>query len=82
MYRELTVIAMTGMMFVGAQVLAGNSRNQAALNRRHVIDCMSKRMSANKAVSYNEAAKACKDQLKTLNANLTSNPVAKQPNSR
>ncbi len=70
MYRVLTVIAMTGMIFVAAHALAGNSRSQAAMNRRQVAECMSKRMSADKAISYNQAAKVCKDQAKKQNGQL------------
>jgi len=43
---------------------------------------MSKRMSADKSISYNQVAKACKDQLKTKNANLTADASAKQANAR
>lgn len=70
MYRVLTVIAMTGLMCVGTQAFAANSRNQVAMRRRQVVDCMSKRMSLNKSISYNEAAKACKDQMKRQNDHL------------
>lgn len=64
MYRELTVIAMTGTMHVGAQALAGNSRNQAAMNTHQVVDCMSKRMSANKV----EALEGSHGNVRSLHA--------------
>lgn len=78
MHRVMTVIAATSMVFVGAQAFAG-SRNQAAMNRRQIADCMSKRMSANKAESYNEAAKVCKDQMKRPNDQLALSAPPKQP---
>jgi hypothetical protein len=70
MYRVLTVIATTSMLFVGARALADNSRSHAATKRAQIADCMSKRMSANKAESYNEAAKRCKDQMNRPNDQL------------
>jgi hypothetical protein len=70
MYRVLTVIATTSMLFVGAPALADNSRSHAASKRAQIADCMTKRMSANKAESYNEAAKRCKDQMNRPNDQL------------
>ena len=67
MNRMVTVIAMAGLLLVGG---AGGCRGpgQPALTRRQmltqVIGCMKKRMSASRTISYNEAAKVCKDQLK------------------
>ena len=78
MYRVLTVIATTGMIFVGAQALADNPRSQAAMNRRQITDCMSKRMSADKAESYNEAAKRCKGQMKRPNDQLALSTPTKE----
>lgn len=64
MYRELVVIAMASMVLVDAQsAAAANSRNQAALDRHRLMQCMTKRMSVNRAISYNEAAKVCKGQI-------------------
>jgi hypothetical protein len=37
-----------------------------------IVGCMKKRMSANKNSSYNEAMKACKDQVKKEADNLPS----------
>ncbi len=33
-------------------------------NRRQLADCMTRRMYANRTLSYNDAAKACRDQLR------------------
>jgi hypothetical protein len=67
MNRVLTVIAMTGAVFWGAQALAVDSIRQPTMSKRQMIvqtvGCMKKQMSANKTISYNEAAKACKDQI-------------------
>jgi hypothetical protein len=54
-------------MFVG-QVLADELVNPPAMNKRQMIsamiDCMKKRMSADRAISYHEAAKVCKEDIK------------------
>jgi hypothetical protein len=41
---------------------------QASESLRRINGCMSKRMSADKAISYNDAKRACVDELKALNA--------------
>jgi hypothetical protein len=38
---------------------------------------MSKQMSASRTISYNEASKLCKQQIKTQNASLASGTAAK-----
>jgi hypothetical protein len=66
MNRLVTVLAMAGLLLVGAQALAVDT-DQPALTKRQmltqVIGCMKKRMAASRTMSYNEAAKVCKDQL-------------------
>lgn len=62
------VVVLTGAMFVSTQAYAGDSTSQSTMSKRQTIaqmvDCMRKRMSSNKSRSYNEAMKACKDQMK------------------
>ncbi len=65
--HPLTAIVAVGMIFIGAQALAGAPKSHAALNRRQLVDCMTKRMASDKAISYNEAAKLCKAQMKAQN---------------
>ena len=66
MNRVLTMIAVTSVIFAGEQAFAVDSISQPTIGKRHsilqIVGCMKKRMSANKTISYNEAAKACKDQ--------------------
>ena len=68
MNRSLTVVIMAGTIFAGQQALADVSANQPALTKRQMItlmiDCMKKRMSADRAISYHEAAKTCKEDIK------------------
>src|SRR5579863_2133090 len=67
MKRVVMVIALTGAIFVGAQAPAVDSTGQPTMSKRQMIaqiaGCMRKRMSANKNSSYNDAMKACKDQI-------------------
>jgi hypothetical protein len=70
------IIALTGVMFVGAQAHAVDSASQSTMSKRQMIvqmvDCMKKRMSADKGRSYNEAMKACKDQINRESDDLSS----------
>jgi hypothetical protein len=67
MNRMVTVIAVAVLLLVAAQASAVDT-GQPALTRRQmltqVIGCMKKRMSASRTISYIEAAKACKEQLR------------------
>jgi len=61
----LTMLAMTSVAFPGAPVLAASARPPTAARHQMIvktIDCMRKRMSIDKVVSYNEAAKTCRNQ--------------------
>jgi len=68
MNRVVPIIALTGVIFVAAQAQAIDSTSQSTTSKRQMIvqmvDCMKKRMSADKSRSYNEAMKTCKDQMK------------------
>jgi hypothetical protein len=76
MNRVFTVIAMTSVMLVGARALAVDSASQSTMSKRQLIaqmiGCMRKQMSADKTISYNEAMKACKDQISKQNDNSAS----------
>jgi hypothetical protein len=75
MNHVLTAIAMTGLL-IGAQALAVDSTGQPTISKRQLIaqmvGCMRKQMSANKAISYNDALKTCKDQMNTRGDNSAS----------
>ena len=76
MNRLLTVIAATGVIFVGARTLAADSVNQSTMSKRQmivqIVGCMRKRMAADKSTSYNEAMKACKNRMNKESDNLPS----------
>lgn len=79
MNRVVTVIALIGVVFVGTRSLAADPVSRSTMSKRQmvaqIIGCMKKRMSANKNSSYNEAMKACKDQIKRDNDDLPSGPL-------
>jgi hypothetical protein len=85
MNRVLTVIAMTCVMLVGARALASDSISQSTMSKRQLIvqmvGCMRKQMSANKTLSYNEAMKACKDQISKQSANSASRTLVASDHS-
>jgi hypothetical protein len=66
MNRVATVLSLSGVIFVGPPALA-DSTNQPAMSRHQMVaqmvGCMKKRMAANRNASYNDAMKACKDQI-------------------
>jgi hypothetical protein len=72
MTRVLTAIAMSVVVFVPAHALA-DTFSQSTVSKRQmmvqVIKCMRKRMSADKVISYNAAAKLCETQVNDLGNN-------------
>jgi len=78
MNRVLIASAMTGLL-IGAQALADDSTGQPTISKRQLIaqmvGCMRKQMTANNAISYNEAIKACKDQISKQTDNSASSTL-------
>jgi hypothetical protein len=65
MRRTSLLLAALGLVASTSPLLAEDSVNPTSpLTRRQLADCMIKRMNANRTLSYNDAAKACKDQLR------------------
>jgi hypothetical protein len=61
------MLAMTSAAFPATPALAASGRPPATAKHQTIaktIDCMRKRMSIDKAVSYNAAAKICGDQIR------------------
>lgn len=60
-----TIIIAFSFLIAGANAAATETANPPPqFSRRQLADCMTKRMSSNRTLSYNDAAKACKDQLR------------------
>jgi hypothetical protein len=52
-------------LLASAPLLATESANSSpTYTKRQLADCMTKRMYANRTLSYNDASKACKDELR------------------
>jgi hypothetical protein len=81
MLRVLRVIAVTSLMLAGTQALAADPAGHAKSSRRQIVDCMIKRMSASRTVSFNDATKACKGQMKAQGelASNTSADISAKP---
>jgi hypothetical protein len=60
----------------GAQALAADAstQNASVVNKRQMAGCMTRRMSASRTVSYNDAKKACTAQLKPQ-ADVATHPL-------
>jgi hypothetical protein len=82
MNRVSLLIATTCTLLVGAQAFAADPANPSKISRRQMVDCMMKRMSADKVLSYNNAAKDCISQLKMQNDKLASNASVKPTDGR
>ena len=76
MNRVVPIIALTAVMFAGAQAHAVDSTSQSTTSKRQmivqIVDCMKKRMSADKSRSYNETMKVCKDRINKESDDLSS----------
>jgi hypothetical protein len=74
MNRVVILIALSSVILVDRQALAVDDAGQSKMSKRQmiaqVVSCMKKRMSADRSISYNEAMKACKDQVNRENDTL------------
>jgi hypothetical protein len=75
MNRLLPAIALIGLMYAGLPAFAVDTVRSATLDQRQVRGCMSKRMSSDRSISYNEAKKACAMRLRAQNQTPTA-PLA------
>jgi len=76
MTRVLTMIAMAGVMLMDAQAIAVDTIGQSTVSKRQVlvqvVNCMKKRMSVSKELSYNAAAQVCKNQVNNQSNSVVS----------
>jgi hypothetical protein len=74
--RALTMSAMAVVMLTAAQAIADDAVSQSTMRKRQmiaqVVNCMKKRMSVDREISYNAASKVCKDQLNNQSNNSVS----------
>lgn len=74
MQRFLKAIAF-GSLILGAQPLSARPESPAVIARRQLSECMTKRMSANRGLSYNEAMRVCKERLQPPKDLAANNPI-------
>jgi hypothetical protein len=75
MKRFLTAVGWTTLI-LGAHTALAQPQSAAVLAKRQLSECMSKRMSADKGLSYNDARRVCKERLQPPKDTLASiNPV-------
>ncbi len=71
MTRVPTMIALMSVVFAATQASAVDSNPRPPMTKHQVhgqiTACMKKRMYADRAVSYNEAARVCKNQVNRQN---------------
>ena len=71
MKRLSSAVVLIGALLANAQTVALDL-TQSPVNKKQISGCMTKRMLADRTVSYNNARKACTEQLKALNASMAS----------
>ena len=62
-------------LILGAQAVAARPESAAAIARQQLNECMTRRMSANRSLSYNDAMRACKERLQPPKDLASINPI-------
>jgi hypothetical protein len=79
MKRPALAIAIGAAVLVSTQVSATDWKGRSLSSKRQVvaqvIDCMRKRMSSDRQISYNEAAKVCKGEVNRRVDTASSGPL-------
>jgi hypothetical protein len=78
MNRLPAVIAIAGSVLGASSALAADPPHSLAAKRQfasQVIGCMRKRMATDKYISYNQAARACKDEVIKQNDGAETGPL-------
>ena len=70
------MITMASVMLTAALAIADDAVRQSTISKRQmmaqVVNCMKKRMSVDREISYNAASKVCKDQVNSQSNNSVS----------
>ena len=76
MKRFLTAVGCTTVICIGAHTALARPESAAVIAKRQLSDCMTRRMAADKSLSYNDARRVCKERLQPPKDTLASiNPV-------
>ncbi|HEY2465699.1 MAG TPA: hypothetical protein VGI32_16690 [Steroidobacteraceae bacterium] len=63
-------------MLLAAQAVAAQPERPAVIAKHQLSECMTKRMSANRNLSYNDAMRACKARMQPPKDVASINPTA------
>jgi hypothetical protein len=74
MKRFMAAIGLSSAILLAAPAVA-QPESPAVLAKRQLNECMSKRMAADKALSYNDARRTCKERLQPPKELAANNPV-------
>ena len=72
MKQFMTAIGVTAVL-LGAHAAAAPPTSQSALLKRQINDCMTRRMGADRNLSYKDAMRICKELLQPSRESLASN---------
>jgi hypothetical protein len=74
MMRFLKAVA-CGSLMLGAQTVGARPESPAVIAKHQLSECMAKRMSANRNLSYNDALRECKERLQPPKDLASINPI-------
>jgi hypothetical protein len=61
--KSLLMAIACNSLLMAAQTVAAQPEKPAVIARHELSECMSKRMSSDRSLSYNDAMRACKERL-------------------
>jgi hypothetical protein len=64
-----------GGLILGAQTAGAQPESPAVIAKHQLVECMTKRMSANRTLSYNDAMRACRERLQAPKDVASINPT-------
>jgi hypothetical protein len=71
MKRFLTAVGLISSIF-GANIAGASPQSPAIIAKHQLTECMTKRMSANRNLSYNDARRECQERLQPPKETLAS----------
>jgi len=72
MKRFMTLIGLCSVVLAGAHAVAAQPASVSANFKRQINDCMTRRMGANRSLSYNDAMRMCKERVQPAKEALAS----------
>ncbi|HEX3948390.1 MAG TPA: hypothetical protein VHW95_00910 [Steroidobacteraceae bacterium] len=70
--RRFVAAVGISLILLGSQAATAAPESRAVIAKRQLSECMMRRMSANRSVSYNEAMRVCKERLQPPKDTLAS----------